>query len=160
MDKRTVKVWGCISAQGVGPLIKYSDTMDHTKLLKIFENELLPEYPKLRCSSTRSGPLLFQQDGAGWHRDHNVKMFFQKSNIVTVDWPPYSPDLNPLENIWGIMQDKLYKYNDKLKTSDDVWEKVQKIWKKDINQYIEGLYKSMPDRMFEVIERAGGRLDR
>jgi len=46
-----------------------------------------------------------------------------------------------LENIWGIIQDKLYEYNDRLKTSDDVWKKVQKIWKKDVNQYIEDLYR-------------------
>ena len=74
--------------------------------------------------------------------------------------PPYSPDLNPIENVWGIMQDKLYEYDDVLKSADDVWEKTQEIWKNDINQYIRKLYKSMSERMLEVIERQGGRLDK
>jgi len=70
-DKRTVKVWGCISVQGVGPRIRYSDTMNHIKLLGIYENELLPKYPKLKGTRTRPDSLLIQQDGAGCHREEN-----------------------------------------------------------------------------------------
>jgi len=73
---------------------------------------------------------------------------------------PYSPDLSLLENAWGILQDEHYKYNDDLETSEDVWEVTQEIWKIDINSCIPKLYKSLPDRMLEVIERSGGRIDR
>ena len=47
-----------------------------------------------------------------------------------------------------------------LDSSDDVWEQAQRIWKNDLNCYIERIYKSMPIRIEEVIERAGARLDR
>jgi len=59
-DKKTVKVWGCISIEGVGLLIRYFYTMDDTKLLKIYDNFLIKRSPNLRGTSTRPGALLFQ----------------------------------------------------------------------------------------------------
>jgi len=159
-DKRTVKVWGCISIDGVGPLVLYDDKMDSTTLLDIFNTDLVPEYPGLIGTRTRPGPLLFQQDNAGPHRHHDVIKWFEDNHVHKIFWPPYSPDLNPIENVWGIVQDKLNEYNRDLKTSDDVWEKSKEIWENDINQYIPQLYESMHNRIVEVIERSGARLDR
>ena len=65
-----------------------------------------------------------------------------------------------MENVWGILQDRHYEYGDSLETADDVWEMAQEIWYNDINQHVPNLYKTMPDRMLEIIDRAGGRLDR
>ena len=72
---------------------------------------------------------------------------------------PYSPDLNPIENIWGLLQDKLYEKTVSLLIPDDVWREAQKIWYFELNDYIENLYKSMPFRMEEILERNGNRLD-
>jgi len=37
-------------------------------------------------------------DGAGWHvTGRELKV---PDNIVLVTLPPYSPDLNPMENVW------------------------------------------------------------
>ena len=33
--------------------------------------------------------------------------FYLEKNIKKIDWPPYSPYLNPIENIWVIMKQKL-----------------------------------------------------
>ena len=33
--------------------------------------------------------------------------FYNENNIKIIDWPPYSPDLNPIENIWAIMKRKI-----------------------------------------------------
>ena len=159
-DPRTIKVWACISPFGVGPLVRYSGSMDHTKYIIILNTYLMQAYPKLRGTNTRPGTLLFQQDNAGAHRDHHTKAWLKDNRVYTLEWPSFSPDLNPIENLWGILQDKLYDINDTLDSSDDVWEQAQRIWKNDLNCYIERIYKSMPIRIEEVIERAEARLDR
>ena len=44
--------------------------------------------------------LIFMQDNASIHNANVVKKWFADMNIPVVDWPPYSPDLNPIEYIW------------------------------------------------------------
>jgi transposase len=40
---------------------------------------------------------LFMQDGAGVHRAQAVTEFLDCHHINTIDWPPYSPDLSPID---------------------------------------------------------------
>jgi len=159
-DPRSVKVWGCISADGVGPLVRYFDTLDNLTYTDILEENLIQYYPKLRGTSSRPGPLSFQQDNAKPHTAGNTIKWLKSNHIHCIEWPAYSPDLNPIENLWGLLQDKLYENNDKLSSSEDVWELAKKIWKNELNIYIPNLYKSMSFRVKEVIERKGHRLER
>jgi len=36
-------------------------------------------------------------DGAGWHQQHTVEGF---DNVTILKLPPYSPELNPIEQVW------------------------------------------------------------
>lgn len=158
-DPRTVKVWGCISSKGVGPLVRYEKSMDSDLYLTILKQELLKAYPNLRGTATRGGSLIFQHDNAKPHTAIKVEEWLKSQHVQYLEWPPYSPDISPIENLWGILQDELYKYNEILLTSDDVWEKAQKIWYGKLNSYVQEAYKSMPNRIREVLNRNGNRLD-
>jgi len=39
------------------------------------------------------------QDNAPIHRVRKSKLWFQENDIEVMEWPPYSPDLNPIENL-------------------------------------------------------------
>ena len=110
-DPRTVKVWGCIGVNGVGPLVRFEDTIDNTTYLEILEGYLLKAFPKLRGTSSRPGALIFQDDNAKPHRTVNLINWFKAHHVQTLNWPSWSPDLNPIENLWGIIQDRLYNNN-------------------------------------------------
>ena len=51
---------------------------------------------------------LFMQDRAGIHRARVVRSFFQQHHITTLDWPPYSPDLNPIKHMWHMLKRRMY----------------------------------------------------
>ncbi len=44
-------------------------------------------------------------DGAGWHRAKALQM---PDNMAFVFLPPYSPELNPVENLWGELREKSF----------------------------------------------------
>jgi hypothetical protein len=47
------------------------------------------------------------QDGAPCHWAWQMKDFLTSNNIELLDWSGNSPDLNPIENLWSVMKDKV-----------------------------------------------------
>lgn len=52
--------------------------------------------------------FIFQQDNASIHVSHQSKEFFSSRSIPLLDWPAKSPDLNVIENAWGIIARAVY----------------------------------------------------
>lgn len=75
--------------------------------------------------------------------------------IKSLDWPGNSPDLNPIENVWGLMSSKIGKR--KPKTMVELMKTIEKVWFEDITEeYLKALYDSMPNRVKCVIKAKGG----
>lgn len=66
-------------------------------------------------------------DGAGWHAAKNLSV---PSNISLLKLPPYSPELNPQENIWQYMRENylsrlvLLDYDALVDVCDSAWNKL------------------------------------
>jgi len=59
--------------------------------------------PVLRSKSGNN--LILQQDGAGAHRSGFTKSYLKSEKIEFLeDCPAQSPDINPIEDIWGEWQ--------------------------------------------------------
>ena len=79
--------------------------------------------------------------------------------FTSIEWPSYSPDLNIIENIWSLIQDKLYDMKADLHNPDEVWEYTQEIWNGLNSTFIKNLYRSLPFRMEQVLKNNGGPID-
>ena len=42
------------------------------------------------------------EDGASYHTSRYTRRFRYLHGIKRIDWPPHSPDMNPIENVWAI----------------------------------------------------------
>ena len=49
----------------------------------------------------------FQQDNAKIHKTPAVISWFSRNRIPLFEHPAYSPDLNPIENVWSLLKNRL-----------------------------------------------------
>ena len=49
---------------------------------------------------------IFMQDNEPCHKAKTVK-FLEEEGIAVMKWPPQSPDMNPIENVWKSLERKL-----------------------------------------------------
>jgi transposase len=91
-----------------------------TQCFQIFLETLAQKYPRQLI-------LLFV-DGAGNHHSGELEV---PPNIMLRFLPPYSPELNPRENLWDEIREKIFK-NYALKSMDEVYAKLE-----DAALYIE-----------------------
>ena len=72
-------------------------------------------------------------DGAGWHTFDTVQPF---NNVTLIKLPAYSPELNPIEQVWSWMRQHCLS-NRTFKGFDDIVERVSGAWNEfisDINR--------------------------
>jgi transposase len=101
--------------------------------------------------------MIFQQDNAPSHRSHVTKKWLKDNGYDCVDFPTYSPDLNPIENLWGIVSLEVRKRNPK--TLNELKSFVSEEMGKVSRKTIQTLILSMSRRVEQCIERNGDYTD-
>ena len=72
------------------------------------------------------------------------------------DWPPYSPDLNPIENIWGIIKTQLMKKE--INKRSELIKIIKEEYDSISEEIITRLVESFPSRLHQWIEKEGDRI--
>ncbi len=99
----SVMVWQCISAYSMGSLHVLEGTMNAERYIKVLEQHMLPSR---RCLF-QGRPCVFQQDNAKPHTAAITTAWLCSRRVRVLNWPAYSPDLSPIENIWCIIKRKI-----------------------------------------------------
>ncbi len=137
----SIMVWGAISKRGKISLTFVEDTMNKEKYIEVLNNFLLPSASIVFGNRT----WRFQQDNAPCHKAYLVKNWLNE-NVPKVLWhPPQSPDLNPIEMIWGIMKGYVEKSNpgSKAELKDAIYHAWQKVTKEMCINCIDHVRKNL-----------------
>ena len=141
-----VMIWGCMTWFGVGTISVVDGTRDSQGYLDLLERNLWPVIAKHFPDEN----YLFQDDGASIHTAHIIRNYKQNHAVKTLVWPPKSPDLNPIENLWIILTARIRVRINEINCNVDLRRVVVEEWGKIGSTYIGGLYKSMPRRCKSV----------
>lgn len=100
-----IHVWGCFCSSGFGRLYIFKENLDSNKLINIYKKALLPSIKKFGFQ--HNNDCWFQEDNDPKHTSKAAKKWKSENNIKKLPWPSNSPDLSPIENLWGIMKIKV-----------------------------------------------------
>jgi transposase len=97
---------------------------------------------------------LFMQDNARIHTSRAAQAWLTSKHITPIQWPPYSPDLNPIEHLWWHLKKRMHKfypqYNN-YSVAEEEWEgfceALKECWRRIPSSLIKHLIMSMPQRM-------------
>jgi transposase len=104
----------------------------------------------------------FMHDNASIHRAYIVREWLEEEGIPVLDWPAYSPDLNPIKNMWpllktGLLKDHAYLTN--APKNDETIRQLKRaavdVWSRVRDSTVNKCIDSMPERIQEVIDAHG-----
>jgi len=116
----------------------------------LLESELIPFSEEFH-----SEDFVFQQDNAPIHFARYTKMFLESKKIPLMQWPAISPDLNPIEDFWGILSAKVFRGGRQFETLKDLKEAIVKEWANIDKPVLQNLVNSMPRRL-QLVEQQKG----
>ncbi|KAK3566989.1 hypothetical protein QTP86_008210 [Hemibagrus guttatus] len=146
---QSVMIWGAMSSAGVGPLCFLKTKVTAPVYQEILEHFMLPSADQL----FEDADFIFQQDLAPAHTAKSTKSWLNDHGVGVLDWPANSPDLNPIENLWGIVKRKMR--NKSPKNADELKATVKETWASIPPQQCHKLITSMP-RPIEAVFKAKG----
>ena len=89
------------------------------------------------------------QDHAMCHTSKMTMAYLRKRGVRTIKWPGNSPDLNPIENVFGLIKSQLKLYD--CSNRKKVIRNLRHIWRELGQDYFRSLARSMPRRIAACI---------
>lgn len=148
----SVMVWSAIWSDGRPELVECEGNINSTKYVSILKKGLLPIFSSNKMSKVDS---LFMEDGAPCHTAQATQHWLRQNGINKLPWPSQSPDINPIEHLWGILDRKLCKKNRKPSSKPKLLVLLRETWQEIPQDDIRELIASMPRRVLALKKAKG-----
>lgn len=150
----TANMWAWMGTGGVGELVHIPSRAKAPSYIELLGDTMLPTvrtvYPQEEVPT-----FFYMHEHSRVHSTRVVSDWFhQHPEITLIPWPPKSPDLNPIENLWGLMV-KLWD-NQNVRSRLSIVAHCNEIW-----DYMRGtdicsrLVETIRSRLLNVIEKNG-----
>ncbi|KAH9645481.1 hypothetical protein HF086_017393, partial [Spodoptera exigua] len=149
----TCGVWGWMSSSGPGELCEITGRLNSVEYTGILSDILLPT---VRISYPNISPIYVVQDNSPIHNSRlTLEWFNTNDTLKLINFPPKSPDLNPIENLWGLMVQQWDATQSRTRDSlcchaFEIWESFRG------SQICFNMVASMQERLQDVIDANGG----
>lgn len=147
-----VSLWGCICAEGLGHAELYAGSLDSTRHRDMLRHSLIPTFKQFYPA----GPWYFQQDNVRFHTTPNTLTYLHEKGITLFEWPPWSPDLNPIENLWNELKARVYARFPQ--TMEEMEQLIREEWEATDLNFVSHICRSMPRRLQLLLDNNGHKI--
>jgi len=153
--RSTISVFGVISLDFKSELfVNIKGERNNAKrYCRILHNVGMPFYQRL---IEERGEAVWVQDGARIHTAKLTQKYLDDHFVTRLDWPPQSPDLNPIENLWRLMKLRISKRRGYIHTQKQMARILREEWDRITPEDYRKCISSWSKRMKEVIKNKGG----
>lgn len=152
-DKK-VMIYGCFGMYGMGLLSKIEGTMNAKMYQQIMNEKMLPSAENI--FQNKAG-WIYVHDNDSKHTAIDTQEWFELHGVEVMKWPAQSPDLNPMENIWNILKQRVSQHRPN--NIDELFLLIDQEWGTIDKKSISNLIKSMKKRCELVIKSNGLPID-
>lgn len=149
-----IMIWAGFSKAGKTRLEFVQETMNSSLYTNVLERSLIPyinEHHPIQHT--------FQQDNAACHRSKLTKQWLSDNQITVMEWPALSPDLNPIENLWGMLTRKVYSGSKQFEDLNSLKIAISEAWNGIQPEELEKLIASMHNRAKLVLKSDGNTIN-
>jgi transposase len=147
-----VWLWGCICADGLGHAELYEGTLDAARYQSILALNLV----KSAHTFWPQGQWWYQQDNASPHTAGTSRAWFHNHGVDLIDFPPWSSDLSPIENLWNDLKQRVYAHHPK--TMEELEHRIVEEWQATNLNYVSHICLSLPQRAQLVLANKGHKI--
>ncbi len=155
-------IWaGILGSEMVGPFRgPDSVKMTSARYVEFLTDHFLLWYRKKNHAFQNK--MIFMQDNAPSHAAKNtidslIAMGLKREKIMV--WPPSSPDLKPIENLWSFLKMKIYEGGRQYTSKQQLWEAILASSNEILPETTHGLTSSMHERIVKVISKKGAYIN-
>ena len=144
--KCKVMIWGAIGVNFRSDLHFVTESVTS----KYYVNKVMP----IIASSLKKIPNgVLMHDNARPHSAAATKSALTARKITALDWPPYSPHLNPIEHLWSTLHRRIAEQapetlSELKAAATECWESFST---EEVNRYV----KSFRKRLVRTVELEG-----
>jgi transposase len=154
--RTTVGVWSCFCGDEMGPLyiLPEGENMTAKRYKWICQTLFVPFYNRMRCKY--GDDVVMQEDNAPWHTAKVITKYLERKGIKRMKWPPQSPDLNPIENLWYYIKNLITQQKHRIKNTKEMREALKQVWPQIDPKFLLKLCDSVPRRWEACLKNNGG----
>ena len=146
----SVMVWAGVSLHHKTNIVFINGNLNAARYQhEVLDTEVIP-----LLRNHRGMQLL--HDGAPAHRARVTTAYLNANNVNVVDFPPKSPDLNIIENIWDELNRRVKSTGAIRTTLNQLRAKIRYEWNNLPQNYVQRYVTSMRRRCLAVVNSAGG----
>ena len=149
----SILAWGCMTARGLGYLVRLPEGLDAPLYVNILQEQLLGT---LEWYGLETGEVVFQHDNDPKHKAKITMDWLLDSGLSVLDWPSQSPDLNPIEHLWAELKRRLHSREEAPGSVEDLWLAMEEEWNGIGADFCVRLIDTMPQRVAAVLQARGG----